>query len=93
MKTHVAINGAAGRMGQRLVCLAREDRALSVVAALEAPGHPAQGERSRVVDLADHWLAIPHPGRGQSWLKRFRRAVAGRVHLERTEHILPGELV
>jgi 4-hydroxy-tetrahydrodipicolinate reductase len=43
MKTLIAINGAAGRMGQRLVCLAREDHELSLAAALEAPGHPASG--------------------------------------------------
>jgi 4-hydroxy-tetrahydrodipicolinate reductase len=44
VKIHVGINGAAGRMGQRLVCLSREDRELAVAAALEAPGHPAQGK-------------------------------------------------
>jgi 4-hydroxy-tetrahydrodipicolinate reductase len=44
VKTSIGINGAAGRMGQRLVCLAREDPKLSVAAALEAPGHPALGK-------------------------------------------------
>jgi 4-hydroxy-tetrahydrodipicolinate reductase len=44
VKIHVGINGAAGRMGQRLVCLSREDKELAVAAALEAPGHPAQGK-------------------------------------------------
>ncbi|HYH68839.1 MAG TPA: 4-hydroxy-tetrahydrodipicolinate reductase [Urbifossiella sp.] len=43
MKTTIAINGAGGRMGQRLVALAREDAALRVVAALDAPGAPALG--------------------------------------------------
>jgi 4-hydroxy-tetrahydrodipicolinate reductase len=43
VKTVIAINGAAGRMGQRLVCLAQEDRELVLGAALEAPGHPLQG--------------------------------------------------
>lgn len=43
MKIHIGINGAAGRMGQRLVALAAEDHELAVVAALEAPGHPRQG--------------------------------------------------
>lgn len=43
MKIHVGINGAAGRMGQRLVVLGSEDRELALAAALEAPGHPAQG--------------------------------------------------
>jgi 4-hydroxy-tetrahydrodipicolinate reductase len=44
MKTVIAINGAAGRMGQRLVCLAQEDRELSLGAALEFPGHPKLGQ-------------------------------------------------
>ncbi|MFO0797879.1 MAG: 4-hydroxy-tetrahydrodipicolinate reductase [Gemmataceae bacterium] len=43
MKTTIAINGAGGRMGQRLVALATEDAALKVVAALDAPGSPAVG--------------------------------------------------
>jgi 4-hydroxy-tetrahydrodipicolinate reductase len=43
VKTVLAINGAAGRMGQRLVHLSREDPELAVGAALEAPGHPQQG--------------------------------------------------
>jgi 4-hydroxy-tetrahydrodipicolinate reductase len=44
MKTHIAINGAAGRMGQRLVILAHEDPDLAVAAALESPGHPRVGQ-------------------------------------------------
>jgi 4-hydroxy-tetrahydrodipicolinate reductase len=40
MKTHIGINGACGRMGQRLIHLAREDHQLSLGAALEAPEHP-----------------------------------------------------
>lgn len=40
----LGINGAAGRMGQRLVALAREDRELEVGAALESPGHPRLGQ-------------------------------------------------
>ena len=43
MKTHIAINGAGGRMGQRLVALAKEDRDLQVVAAIDAPTTPVQG--------------------------------------------------
>ena len=43
MKTTIAVNGAAGRMGQRLVCLCREDPDLVLAAALEAPGHPQLG--------------------------------------------------
>ena len=43
MKTHIAINGACGRMGQRLVALAKEDPQLQVVAAIDWAKHPLQG--------------------------------------------------
>src|SRR4051794_8858734 len=43
MKTTIAVNGACGRMGQRIVQLAREDKALHLSAALEMPGHPQLG--------------------------------------------------
>jgi len=43
MKIHLAINGAGGRMGQRLIALAHEDHALKVVAAIDAPGSPVLG--------------------------------------------------
>ena len=43
MKTHIAINGAAGRMGQRLVHLCHEDHELALGAALESPGSPQLG--------------------------------------------------
>jgi 4-hydroxy-tetrahydrodipicolinate reductase len=43
MRTIIGINGACGRMGQRLIHLAHEDPALTVGAALEAPSHPQQG--------------------------------------------------
>lgn len=39
----VAINGAAGRMGQRLVALATADPEFEVVAAIETAGHPKLG--------------------------------------------------
>jgi 4-hydroxy-tetrahydrodipicolinate reductase len=43
MKIHLAVNGACGRMGQRIIQLAREDHGLHVSVALDAPGHPLQG--------------------------------------------------
>jgi 4-hydroxy-tetrahydrodipicolinate reductase len=43
MKTIIGINGACGRMGQRLVTLAREDKDLALGLALEAPGQPQLG--------------------------------------------------
>src|SRR5437879_5048956 len=44
MKTHLAINGACGRMGQRLVALAQEDAHLEVVAAIDSPKNPLVGK-------------------------------------------------
>src|SRR5215218_9665324 len=44
MKTHIAINGACGRMGQRLVALAREDAELAVVAAVDSARNPLCGK-------------------------------------------------
>jgi 4-hydroxy-tetrahydrodipicolinate reductase len=44
MKIHIAINGACGRMGQRLVALAREDEHLHVVAAIDSSKHPSFGK-------------------------------------------------
>jgi 4-hydroxy-tetrahydrodipicolinate reductase len=59
MKTHIGINGAAGRMGQRLVCLAREDAGLTVVAALESAKHPAVGrDVGEVCGLGPVGLAV-----------------------------------
>lgn len=42
MKTYIGINGACGRMGQRLVHLTRDDHRLILAAALEAPDHPEE---------------------------------------------------
>jgi 4-hydroxy-tetrahydrodipicolinate reductase len=43
MKTRLAINGACGRMGQRLVALSREDAEFEIVAAMDWSKHPSQG--------------------------------------------------
>jgi 4-hydroxy-tetrahydrodipicolinate reductase len=40
--TTLAITGAAGRMGQRLIALARQDADLQVAAAIERADHPLQ---------------------------------------------------
>ena len=40
----LAINGAAGRMGRRLVALAAADPQLAVAAAIESPGHAKLGQ-------------------------------------------------
>jgi len=47
--SRIAIHGAAGRMGQRLVALGAADPELQIVAALEMPGHPRLGEDAGVV--------------------------------------------
>src|SRR5688500_4677162 len=40
--TTIAITGAAGRMGQRLVALAKQDGGFEIVGAVERPDHPMQ---------------------------------------------------
>jgi 4-hydroxy-tetrahydrodipicolinate reductase len=47
--TRLAIHGAAGRMGQRLVALAHAAEQLCVAAALEAEGHPQIGKDAGVI--------------------------------------------
>jgi len=44
MKTSIAVNGACGRMGKRILQLAHEDPSLKIVAALDAAGHPDLGK-------------------------------------------------
>jgi 4-hydroxy-tetrahydrodipicolinate reductase len=43
MKIILGVNGACGRMGQRIIQLAHEDKELRVGAALDAADHPWQG--------------------------------------------------
>lgn len=43
MTTNIAISGAAGRMGQRLIALGCDDSEIRIVDALEDPKHPKQG--------------------------------------------------
>lgn len=47
--TRIAIHGAAGRMGRRLVALGAADQQLSVVAALESANHPRLGEDAGII--------------------------------------------
>lgn len=49
MKCDVIINGAAGRMGKRLIALAAEDEQLNVVGATERQGHPEIGKDAGAV--------------------------------------------
>jgi 4-hydroxy-tetrahydrodipicolinate reductase len=43
MKIIIGVNGACGRMGQRIIQLAHEDKDLAIGAALEAPDYLQQG--------------------------------------------------
>ncbi len=45
----IAVHGAAGRMGRRLVALVLEDDDLSLVAAIERPGHEFAGQDAGTV--------------------------------------------
>jgi len=49
LATKVAIHGAAGRMGQRLIALGHEDPEIEIVAAMEDPGHPRYGHDAGAV--------------------------------------------
>ncbi|MCC6126607.1 MAG: 4-hydroxy-tetrahydrodipicolinate reductase [Pirellulales bacterium] len=49
MTIRLAIHGAAGRMGQRLIALAAVDRELELVAALDAPNHPRLNEDAGII--------------------------------------------
>ena len=50
--TRIAVVGAAGRMGRRLIELAVEDPEFQVTAAIEAPGHPRLGEPTAAPGVA-----------------------------------------
>lgn len=41
--TRLALNGAAGAMGRRIICLLAEDAGCKLAVALERPGHPDLG--------------------------------------------------
>ncbi len=45
----IAVHGAAGRMGRRLLALVLEDDSLSLAAALERPGHDLAGQDAGVI--------------------------------------------
>lgn len=44
MKTAIGINGACGRMGQRLIALAAADPEIRITAAIDSVGHPSIGQ-------------------------------------------------
>lgn len=50
----LAINGAGGRMGRRVIALADQDDRFRVVCAIESPQHPLVGEQVGPVRCTDH---------------------------------------
>jgi 4-hydroxy-tetrahydrodipicolinate reductase len=83
----VAITGAAGRMGARLVALAKADAELRVVAAIERADHPQQGkDAGEVAGIGQIGVPISYdlpqtpqvlidfssPGSMRHWLKACR---------------------
>ena len=52
----LAINGAGGRMGQRLISLAEKNDNLKVICAIEAAGHPFIGTEMGGVKYTDHLI-------------------------------------
>lgn len=85
----LAVTGAAGRMGTRIIELASQDTRLQVVAALEAAGHPKLGQKvgpgipltDRVTTDFDVMIDFSHPDATSGWLdmvvKAGKRIVVG----------------
>src|SRR4051812_5483307 len=60
-KIKLAINGAAGRMGKRLIALGSADQDFQIVSAIEYPQHPEIGRDAGVV-AGVHELGVKlHP--------------------------------
>ncbi|MCA9132783.1 MAG: 4-hydroxy-tetrahydrodipicolinate reductase, partial [Planctomycetales bacterium] len=63
MTISLAIHGAAGRMGQRLIALGSQDKDFRLVAAIDHASHPALGQDagtlagvgSLELELSSHW--------------------------------------
>jgi 4-hydroxy-tetrahydrodipicolinate reductase len=49
MKPGLIVNGAAGRMGKRIIALAHEEAVFSIISALENPKHPDLGKDAGVL--------------------------------------------
>jgi 4-hydroxy-tetrahydrodipicolinate reductase len=56
----VAITGASGRMGTRLIALAHQDPHLRVIAALERDDHPTLGQSVNGVEISSALAATPN---------------------------------
>ena len=66
MKTRIAINGACGRMGQRILALAHEDAEFEIVAAIDSPRHPNQGHDAGELAGSTDWLWMSLSRAGRS---------------------------
>lgn len=82
--TSLAITGVAGRMGQRLVALAKQDEALALVAAIERAGHAAVGrDAGEIAGVGPIGLPVsPELKRTPAVLVDFTAPVAMRHWLE-----------
>src|SRR4029077_20818071 len=82
----LVVAGAGGRMGARIVALARESSDLRVGAALEAPGHPALG--GDVGELAGgSRLGVTLRAGGAAAITRHRVLVEFSVPAASLEHL------
>jgi 4-hydroxy-tetrahydrodipicolinate reductase len=61
-KLRVAIHGAAGRMGQRLVALGSSDPELQIVAAVDSPNHSRLGQDAGMI-AGVSTIGVPLDGR------------------------------
>jgi 4-hydroxy-tetrahydrodipicolinate reductase len=82
----LVVAGAGGRMGGRIVALAREAPDLRVVGAFERPGHPAVGEDAGQV-AAGALLGVPIGDSPGSLLARGRVLVDFTAPAATVEHV------
>ena len=82
----LVVAGAAGRMGSRIVALARETPAVRIVAAVEAPGHPALGRDAGEVAGVGR-LGVPLGADAAAVLTRDRVLIEFSVPEATLEHL------
>ena len=67
----IAITGSAGRMGQRLVALAKADGSFNIVGAIERPDHAAQGrDAGEVCGIGPIGVPITFDLKKDDWSKK-----------------------
>ena len=55
----IAIHGAAGRMGQRLIALGSQGEEVKLTAAIESSSHPKVGQDAGLVAVSYTHLTLP----------------------------------